>query len=118
LVWKQILNNLAGFALNLWMSLLVVMFIAATATFHLKHLAKICFSALLLSPFTPCALNLPGMVIAIREMLPAPVSYLAETALLLGLPLLYIHIVGSFAEKATLVAVRASGHLQSLIKKR
>jgi len=117
-VWKQILNNLAGFALNLCMSLLVVMFIAATATFHLKHLAKICFSALLLSPFTPCALNLPGMVIAIREMLPAPVSYLAETALLIGVPLLYIHIVGSFAEKATLVAVRAGRHLQSLIKKR
>merc|ERR1719265_2614661 len=52
-VWMQLFNNVLYYVSNLFTSLLYVIFIAAAMPFHLKYLAKVCFSSLLFSAYTP-----------------------------------------------------------------
>jgi len=93
----QVMYNMAYFVMNLAMSLTYVIFIAAAVPVHLKSLAKNCFPSLIFSAFTPCILDLPTMVLSLRESLPAAVSPALEMAWSFGVPFLYEAVVGAAA---------------------
>jgi len=88
-VWLQVLKNLRYFALNLSMSLLYVIVIAALVPVHLKYLAKICFSSLLFSPFATCLLDLPDQALMFRHRLPEIISPVVEMAWITAVPFLF-----------------------------
>jgi amino acid adenylation domain-containing protein len=94
-VWQQVVYNVGGFLMSLVMSLQFVVIVAAAFPLHLQYLAKVCFAALLLSPFTPCALSLPMQVMQLRQILPAMISPSIEMVWILGIPLLYILVAGA-----------------------
>jgi acyl-CoA synthetase (AMP-forming)/AMP-acid ligase II len=91
---NQILKNVMYFALNLFMSLLYVVFIAAACPFHLKYLAKICFASLIFSPFFSCILDLAPMALEIRNVSPSIVSPLVEMFVVLAVPFTYEFVCG------------------------
>merc|ERR1719502_919583 len=78
--WMQVARNVVYFAMNLSMSLLYVVFIAAAVPFHLKYLAKVCFSSLIFSGFTGCTLDTPSMCLVLRRILPSSISPGIEVA--------------------------------------
>merc|ERR1711988_1908595 len=88
-VWMQVLENVVYFVMNLSMSLLYVVFIAAAVPFHLKYLAKVCFSALLFSGFTGCMLDTPSMALVLRKLLPSSVSPGIELTWTIVIPFVY-----------------------------
>mmetsp|Transcript_89004 Transcript_89004/g.157611 ORF Transcript_89004/g.157611 Transcript_89004/m.157611 type:complete len:1166 (-) Transcript_89004:295-3792(-) len=94
-LWMQVLKNLRYFALNLSMSLLYVIVIAALVPVHLKYLAKICFSSLLFSPFVTCLLDLPHQALLFREQLPSLVSPVFEMAWITAIPFLFELVCGA-----------------------
>lgn len=118
-IYQQIFKNVVFFLVNLSMSLAYVLIIAAAVPIHLKYLAKICFSSLIFSAFTPCLLDFPAMALEIRKMLPAAISPALEMAWVFVIPFLYELVVGAFfaavlpiVAKAVLKAVatfRSSG---------
>jgi len=82
----QIVKNLRYFAMNLGMSLLYVVFIAAACPVHLKYLAKISFSSLIFSDFFACIMDLGPIALAIRSAVPSFVSPVLEIAATLVVP--------------------------------
>merc|ERR1719441_38440 len=81
--------------MNLSMSLTYVVFIAAAVPIHLKYMAKICFSSLIFSAFTPCILDFPSMALELRKVLPASLSPSLEMAWVFSVPFLYELVVGA-----------------------
>jgi len=107
-IYGQVFKNIAYFAMNLTMSLTYVVFIAAAVPVHLKYLAKICFSSLICSAFTPCILDLPAMAVDLRSSLPAAISPGVELAWVFVVPFLYEFVVGAiFAVVLPLAAASA-----------
>jgi len=94
--WLQLGDNIVYFAMNLSMSLLYVVFIAAMVPIHLKYLAKVCFSSLIFSGFTMGILNTPGMSLVIRDILPSMISPGVEAAWTIVVAFLYELVVGAF----------------------
>jgi len=90
----QIFKNLRYFAMNLGMSLLYVVFIAAACPVHLKYLAKISFSSLIFSPFFSCVLDLAPIALAIRGVFPSIVSPVLEILAVLAVPFTYELVCG------------------------
>jgi hypothetical protein len=88
-LWQQVLRNIAYYVLNLSMSLMYVIVIAALVPVHLKFLAKNCFSALICSAFTPCLLNLPVQALMLRQMLPEIISPGVEMVWMFTVAFLY-----------------------------
>merc|ERR1719482_304681 len=95
-VYDQIFKNVVYFIMNLSMSLTYVIFIAAAVPFHLKYMAKICFSSLIASAFTPCLCDWPSMALELRKVLPAALSPSLEMAWVFSVPFLYELVVGAF----------------------
>lgn len=96
-VFMQVIKNLIYYAMNLSMSLLYVFFIAAIVPVHLKYLAKICFSSLLMSPFTTVVLNFPAMAVEIRKLLPSSISSGIELLVFFAGPFIYELVSGAIA---------------------
>jgi hypothetical protein len=94
-VWLQLLNNAKYFAMNLSMSLLYVVVIAALCPVHLKYLAKISFSSLLFSPFCSCLLDLSGQALSLRAVLPSAISPTIEMAWITAVPFLFEFACGA-----------------------
>eukprot|EP00746_Dinoflagellata_sp_MGD_P010928 gnl/MRDRNA2_/MRDRNA2_122752_c0_seq1.p1 gnl/MRDRNA2_/MRDRNA2_122752_c0~~gnl/MRDRNA2_/MRDRNA2_122752_c0_seq1.p1 ORF type:complete len:394 (+),score=68.01 gnl/MRDRNA2_/MRDRNA2_122752_c0_seq1:154-1182(+) len=109
-MYQQILKNVVYFLMSLGMSLTYVVFIAAAVPFHLKYLAKICFSSLIFSAFTPCLLDFPAMALELRKVLPAPISPFLEMAWIFSVPFLYELVVG--AVFAVILPIVAKGILR------
>jgi len=106
-VWQQTLKNLAYWCTNLGMSLLYVIFIAAAVPVHLKYLAKVCFSALLFSPFTHNLLDFSTQALELRRNLPASISPALELMWILSIPFVYELLVGAmFAAILPVIAKR------------
>jgi hypothetical protein len=101
----QIVKNLRYFAMNLGMSFLYVVFIAAACPVHLKYLAKICFSSLIFSPFCGCVLALGQMALVIRSIVPSFISPVLEIATILAVPFTYELVVGATFSAAVALAV-------------
>lgn len=95
-VYEQIFNNVIYFFTNLAMSLTYVVFIAAAVPIHLKYMAKICFSSLIFSAFTPCLLDFPTMALELRKVLPKAISPSIEMGWVFSVPFLYELVVGAF----------------------
>jgi len=95
-VYEQIFNNVIYFVTNLAMSLTYVVFIAAAVPIHLKYMAKICFSSLIFSAFTPCLLDFPTMALELRKVLPKAISPSIEMGWVFSVPFLYELVVGAF----------------------
>mmetsp|Transcript_89224 Transcript_89224/g.266136 ORF Transcript_89224/g.266136 Transcript_89224/m.266136 type:complete len:1217 (+) Transcript_89224:45-3695(+) len=106
-VYEQVLKNLLYYSMNLIMSLLYVFFIAACVPVHLKHLAKVSFSALVLSGFTPCINDYAVMVLNLRQWLPEAVSPGLEVAWMFSVPVLFVLVSGTLLTAALPVIVRA-----------
>merc|ERR1712054_442367 len=95
-VYEQVAKNFVYFVMNLSMSLTYVVFIAAAVPVHLKYMAKICFSSLIFSAFTPCLLDFPSMALELRKVLPASISSPVEMGWVFTVPFLYELVVGAF----------------------
>jgi len=95
-LYDQVLKNFVYFFMNLSMSLTYVVFIAAAVPVHLKYMAKICFSSLIFSAFTPCLLDFPSMALELRKVLPASISSPLEMGWVFSVPFLYELVVGAF----------------------
>merc|ERR1712118_599688 len=95
-VYMQIVKNVVYFIMNLSMSLTYVEFIAAAVPIHLKYMAKICFSSLIFSAFTPCLLDFPTMALELRKVLPKAISPSIEMGWVFSVPFLYELVVGAF----------------------
>jgi len=93
--WVQIPKNVLYFVMNLSMSLLYVVLIAAVVPVHLKYLAKICFSALICSAYTPCILDFTRQAWELRQMLPAWLSPSVELTWVFAVPFLYELVTGA-----------------------
>jgi hypothetical protein len=91
---SQVFLNLRYFAMNLGMSLLYVVFIAAACPVHLKYLAKISFSSLIFSPFFSCILDLAPMALKIRSVMPSLISPALEILAVLAVPFTYELVCG------------------------
>mmetsp|Transcript_20692 Transcript_20692/g.52280 ORF Transcript_20692/g.52280 Transcript_20692/m.52280 type:complete len:1210 (-) Transcript_20692:261-3890(-) len=117
LVYQQIFKNFVYFAMNLSMSLTYVVFIAAAVPVHLKYMAKICFSSLIFSAFTPCLLDFPSMALELRKVMPSAISPGIEMTWVFTVPFLYELVVGAFfALVLPIIAkavMRAFGALQA-----
>lgn len=95
-LWQQVGKNLLYYILNLSMSLVYVVFIAAAVPVHLKYLAKICFASLIISGLAGCTLDTPSMVLEIRKWnLPASISPGLEIAWTFFVPFLFELVVGA-----------------------
>merc|ERR1711948_23188 len=115
-IYQQVFKNFVYFVMNLSMSLTYVVFIAAAVPFHLKYMAKICFSSLIFSAFTPCILDFPAMALELRKVMPAAISPGIELTWVFTVPFLYELVVGAFfAVVLPIVAkavIRAAGALK------
>merc|ERR1712032_107727 len=106
-VWERNLINLTYWTTNLALSMLYVVFIAAAVPVHLKYLAKICFSALLFSPFTHNLLDFSPQALELRRHLPASISPAVEIGWILAIPFVYELLVGAaFAAILPIIAKR------------
>eukprot|EP00747_Dinoflagellata_sp_TGD_P165314 gnl/TRDRNA2_/TRDRNA2_186427_c0_seq1.p1 gnl/TRDRNA2_/TRDRNA2_186427_c0~~gnl/TRDRNA2_/TRDRNA2_186427_c0_seq1.p1 ORF type:complete len:1219 (-),score=229.93 gnl/TRDRNA2_/TRDRNA2_186427_c0_seq1:255-3911(-) len=92
--WEQLVHNVTYYAMNLSMSMLYVVFIAAAVPVHLKFLAKVCFSALIVSGFLGCTLDSPTMALVLRHWLPSFISPGIEVAWTLIVAFLFEFLVG------------------------
>lgn len=92
--FEIIVKNLFYWFLNLWQSLMYVVFIAAAFPFHLKYLAKVCFSALLFSPFSECLMDFSKQALQIRSVVPESISPGVEIAWIMTIPFLFELLVG------------------------
>jgi len=101
----QIVQNVRYFAMNLGMSLLYVVFIAAACPVHLKYLAKISFSSLIFSPFFRCVLSLGQQAVTIRSIAPSFVSPLLEIATILAVPFTFELVFGHLFSTAVSMVV-------------
>jgi amino acid adenylation domain-containing protein len=110
-VYEQVANNFVYFFMNLSMSLTYVVFIAAAVPVHLKYMAKICFSSLIFSAFTPCLLDFPTMAFELRKALPASISPSIEMAWVFSVPFLYELVVGAIF--AVLLPIFAKGVIRA-----
>jgi len=90
----QIVKNLRYFAMNLGMSLLYVVFIAAACPVHLKYLAKISFSSLIFSDFFACIMDLGPIALLIRSAVPSFVSPVLEIITILAVPFTFELVFG------------------------
>merc|ERR1719277_387102 len=115
-VFAQVLKNIVYFAMNLSMSLTYVVFIAAAVPVHLKYLAKICFSSLIASAFTPCILDFPGMALELRKIMPALISPVVEMAWVFTIPFLYELVVGAFFAVVLPIVAKAVMRLASAVR--
>jgi acyl-coenzyme A synthetase/AMP-(fatty) acid ligase len=120
-IYQQVFLNGVYFVMNLSMSLTYVVFIAAAVPFHLKYMAKICFSSLIFSAFTPCILDFPTMALELRKVLPAAMSPSLEMAWVFSVPFLYELVVGALvAAVLPIIAkavMRAYAALRSVLAK-
>jgi hypothetical protein len=104
-IYQQVFKNVVFFLTNLSMSLAYVFIIAAAVPIHLKYMAKICFSSLIFSAFTPCLLDFPAMALEIRSISAPSISPLLEMAWILVIPFLFELVVGAvFAVVLPIVA--------------
>eukprot|EP00747_Dinoflagellata_sp_TGD_P023622 gnl/TRDRNA2_/TRDRNA2_129947_c0_seq1.p1 gnl/TRDRNA2_/TRDRNA2_129947_c0~~gnl/TRDRNA2_/TRDRNA2_129947_c0_seq1.p1 ORF type:complete len:1229 (-),score=203.05 gnl/TRDRNA2_/TRDRNA2_129947_c0_seq1:528-3872(-) len=94
-IYEQIFKNGLNFVMNLAMSLTYVVFITAAVPIHMKYLAKVCFSALVCSAFTPCLLDFSAMAVELRRVLPAAISPVLETVWIFSVPFLYELVAGA-----------------------
>uniref|UniRef100_A0A7S0FM77 AMP-binding enzyme C-terminal domain-containing protein n=1 Tax=Pyrodinium bahamense TaxID=73915 RepID=A0A7S0FM77_9DINO len=94
-VLAQVARNVAFYAEVLWASVLYVIFVAAAVPVHLKHLAKVCFLALIAATYTPCLLNLAEMSLQIRRSVPMTVAPVAELVWAFLVPFLYELVAGT-----------------------
>eukprot|EP00930_Biecheleria_cincta_P020248 TRINITY_DN15269_c0_g1_i2.p1 TRINITY_DN15269_c0_g1~~TRINITY_DN15269_c0_g1_i2.p1 ORF type:complete len:1240 (+),score=211.80 TRINITY_DN15269_c0_g1_i2:460-3720(+) len=95
-LWQQVGKNLLYYTLNLSMSLTYVVLIAAAFPVHLKYLAKICFSSLIVSGLAGCTLDTPSMVLELRKWnLPASISPGVEIGWTFFVPFLFEFVVGA-----------------------
>merc|ERR1712025_831739 len=119
--YEQIWKNFIYFFMNLSMSLTYVVFIAAAVPIHLKYMAKICFSPLIVSAFTPCLLDFPSMALELRKVLPASISSPVEMGWIFAVPFLYELVVGAiFAVILPIVAkavLRGSAVVKNQVQK-
>jgi hypothetical protein len=111
-VYEQIFKNVVYFVMNLSMSLTYVIFIAAAVPMHLKYLAKICFSSLIVSAFTPCLLDFPSMALELRKVLPAAISPSLEMVWVFSVPFLYELVVGAIF--AVILPIIAKGVMRAV----
>eukprot|EP00746_Dinoflagellata_sp_MGD_P118291 gnl/MRDRNA2_/MRDRNA2_54429_c0_seq1.p1 gnl/MRDRNA2_/MRDRNA2_54429_c0~~gnl/MRDRNA2_/MRDRNA2_54429_c0_seq1.p1 ORF type:complete len:406 (-),score=57.16 gnl/MRDRNA2_/MRDRNA2_54429_c0_seq1:118-1206(-) len=95
-IYEQIFKNVIYFVMNLSMSMTYVFVIAAVVPVHLKYMAKVCFSALIFSAFTPCLLDFPSMALELRKVVPAKISPFLEMAWVFSVPFLYELVSGAF----------------------
>lgn len=119
-IYEQVAKNVVYYMMNLLMSLTYVVFIAAAVPVHLKYMAKICFSSLIFSAFTPCLLDFPTMALELRKTLPAAMSPSLEMAWVFSVPFLYELVVGAvFAVLLPIVAkavLRAASAIKSRVQ--
>jgi hypothetical protein len=94
-VWQQLQSNVNYFVLNLSMSLLYVIVIAAMCPVHLKYLAKISFSSLLFSPFSTCLLDFSSQALVLRSALPSSISPLVEMVWITVVPFMFEFCCGA-----------------------
>jgi amino acid adenylation domain-containing protein len=92
--FEHIVRNVVYWCLNLWQSLMYVVFIAAAVPVHLKYLAKVCFSALLFSPFAECLMDFSTQALQIRSVMPEMISPGVEIAWIMVIPFLFELLVG------------------------
>lgn len=85
----QVFKNLTFYALNLTMSLVYVIVIAAIVPVHLQYMAKISFSALILSAFVPCVNDYSVMALEIRKVIPVSFAPLVEMLWIFSIPFLF-----------------------------
>lgn len=112
--WQQIPWNLVYWLVNVSQSMLYVVFIVAAVPVHLKYLAKVCFPALILSSHTMCLLDLPAMILHLRELLGQSSSTLFEVPWLVMVPFTYELLVGAaFTVTAAAVVPRGQRLLQA-----
>jgi hypothetical protein len=120
-VYEQVGKNFVYFIMNLSMSLTYVVFIAAAVPVHLKYMAKICFSSLIFSAFTPCLLDFPSMALELRKVLPASISSPVEMGWIFTIPFVYELVVGAiFAVILPIVAkavLRGSATVKNQVQK-
>jgi hypothetical protein len=94
-VWQQLQSNVSYFGLNLSMSLLYVIVIAAMCPVHLKYLAKISFSSLLFSPFSTCLLDFSSQALVLRSALPSSISPFVEMVWITVVPFMFEFCCGA-----------------------
>jgi len=109
----QVFANAAYYMVNLWSSVLWIVFIAAAIPFHLKYLAKVCFLALLGTAYTPCLLNFSQMALQIRGIVSSTVAPGLELAWSFGITFLYTFVAGGLLSllSATVRVVLGAGRL-------
>uniref|UniRef100_A0A7S4Q4W0 AMP-dependent synthetase/ligase domain-containing protein n=1 Tax=Alexandrium monilatum TaxID=311494 RepID=A0A7S4Q4W0_9DINO len=108
-VWMQVAKNIAFYLQVLWASVLYCVFVAAIMPVHMKYLSKVCFLALVCSPFTPCLLNFAEMALYIRQVLTpvAPaISPAVELLWVFSIPFLYMLVAGAICATALLSIVQ------------
>jgi len=91
-LWAQVGKNLLYYALNLSMSLLYVVVIAALVPCHLQYLAKVCFASLIVSGLIPQPLDTPSQVVFLRETVG---SETLELFWIFYVPFLFEFVVGA-----------------------
>jgi hypothetical protein len=114
-IYDQVFKNVVYFTMNLSMSLTYVVLIASAIPIHLKYMAKICFSSLIFSAFTPCLLDFPAMALELRKILPASISPFLEMAWVFTVPFLYELVVGAFFAVVLPLAAKAAMALHELL---
>jgi len=115
-VFDQVIKNFVYFFMNLSMSLTYVVFIAAAVPVHLKYMAKICFSSLIFSAFTPCLLDFPSMALELRKVMPVMISPFMEMAWVFSVPFLYELVVGAFFAVLLPIIAKAVLRLSAAVK--
>jgi amino acid adenylation domain-containing protein len=116
LMFSQIAKNFVYFIMNLSMSLTYVVFIAAAVPVHLKYMAKICFSSLIFSAFTPCILDFPSMALELRKILPASISSPIEMGWIFTVPFLYELVVGAICAVILPIVAKALIRASAAVK--
>eukprot|EP00929_Paragymnodinium_shiwhaense_P116423 TRINITY_DN8595_c0_g1_i1.p1 TRINITY_DN8595_c0_g1~~TRINITY_DN8595_c0_g1_i1.p1 ORF type:complete len:1181 (-),score=321.68 TRINITY_DN8595_c0_g1_i1:568-4110(-) len=107
LVWMQILQNLQYYFLNLSMSLLYVVVIAAIVPVHLQYLAKVCFASLIVSGLTPCLLDTPTQVVELRKYVSENWAGVAEMLWVFYVPFLFELVVGAIVTWLLPIVIKA-----------
>jgi len=117
-VWRQVLRNLAYWIVNISQSMLYVVFVVAVVPCRLKYLAKVCFPALILSSQTMCLLDMPAMVLQLRDVFGTSTASFLELPVLLAVPLAYELVSGAAFTTAAAAAIRGSRGLVRIWRER
>mmetsp|Transcript_26823 Transcript_26823/g.62842 ORF Transcript_26823/g.62842 Transcript_26823/m.62842 type:complete len:1177 (-) Transcript_26823:70-3600(-) len=94
-LWGQVGKNLLYYALNLSMSLLYVVVIAALVPCHLQYLAKVCFASLIVSGLIPQPLDTPSQIVVLRETVSENWVSVVELFWMFYVPFLFEFVVGA-----------------------